>query len=163
MSLTFYITFLCLAKILGCFFWSNSSQYPFALLSSNCIKISFAAFHWIWIESVALCTSGFILLPLSAVKTSIAASDLVPVTGIHTCAITLPPPCLIDDAIYFRTELLLTFPLHHTGRSYSWFYLSKDFFQNCSDSFRCFLAKLGTHTYCVAAVPALDCNQWFAP
>lgn len=62
------IPFHCLEKLLGCFrsiFWVIVHLY--------CEALSYAAFDWNWVCSVALYTSEFILPLLSAVTSSINA------------------------------------------------------------------------------------------
>lgn len=52
-----------------------------------------------------------ILLLLSTVTSSINTSASVPLTAKHVHAITLPPPCLTDDVVCFRSEAVLFFSL----------------------------------------------------
>lgn len=54
-------------------------------------------------QSIAVYTSEFILLLLSAVTSSINISEEVPLAAIHAHAVTLPPPCLTDDMVCFRS------------------------------------------------------------
>lgn len=69
---------------LGLLLWYVLGHYP----STLCTAISFAAFGWVWAEIVALYTSEFILILLSAVITSINTSDRIPLAAMHSLAIT---------------------------------------------------------------------------
>ncbi len=51
--------------------------------------INFAAFGWIWADSISLYTSEFIQLLLSSVTSSINTSNPVPLEAMHSHAITL--------------------------------------------------------------------------
>lgn len=77
--------FLCLEKLLCCF--SNMLWDIIHLLCEALSCISFAAFGWIWADSIA-------------VASSINMSEPVPLAAIHAHAMTLPAPYLTDDVLW---------------------------------------------------------------
>ncbi len=66
-----------------CMFGSSS------ICTMKCRPINFAAFGWIWANSISLYTSAFFRLLLSSVTSSINTSNPVPLEAMHACAITL--------------------------------------------------------------------------
>lgn len=102
------IQFLCLEKFLVCF-------------CSMLLVISYLLCEPAESEqSMALYTSEFMLPLLLAGTTSINTSYPVPLAALHAHTITLPPTCLTDSVVCFRSWAV---SLH-----YSWFHLSKDSF-----------------------------------
>ncbi len=75
-----------LQKLLGCFccmFWVIS------ICTMKRRPINFAAFGWIWADSISLYTSEFFRLLLSYVTSSLNTSNPVPLEAMHAHAITL--------------------------------------------------------------------------
>ncbi len=95
----------------GHVFWSMFR----VIIHLHCETVSyqFCTFGWLWVESIALKTSEFILLLLSAVTSLINTCEPVPLGAIHVHAITLPPPCLTLDVVCFGSWAVLFF--HHTS------------------------------------------------
>ena len=101
---------------------------------------------WIWADNIAWNTSEFILLLLSAVTSSINTREPVPLAAIHAHAITQPPPCFTDEVVCFGSWAVPS--LLHTLLFPSFWYklifvssVHRMLFQNCTGSFRCFLAN----------------------
>ena len=70
------------------------SHYPSALANLLCTNLQKA-------DSIALNTSEFILLLLSANTSSVSNGEPPPLVAIHVCAITLPPSCLTCGVVCF--------------------------------------------------------------
>ena len=135
------------------FFALKNSLVAFAVcfgsLSICTVKrrpMSSEAFGWTWADIIARNTSEFILLLLSAVTSSINTREPVPLAAIHVHTITLPPPCFTDEVVCFGSWAVPS--LLHTLLFPSFWYklifvssVHRMLFQNCTGSFRWFLAN----------------------
>ena len=104
-------------EALGLFFLSMF----WIVIHLYCEAISSSAFCWIWAETIALYTTDFILLCLSAVKSSINISDPVPNIS-HTCPCHNTASTKLDRCMYsLDHEPFLSFSIqfssHHSGKS----------------------------------------------
>lgn len=116
----------------------------FRCCSTSTVKcrLSFAAFGWIRAENIALYTSQFNLLFLSAVTSQLKIRDLVQPGVIHARAIILPLQCLTVNVICSH-EQFLSFSLLFPSFWHMLILVSsvQKKFQKCADSFKCSLSK----------------------
>lgn len=109
---------------------------------NNDLCSSFVAFDWIWAENIALYTSQFNLLFLSAVTSTLNIRDLVQPGVIHPRAIILHLQCLTVNVICSH-ERFLSFSLLFPSFWHMLILVSsvQKKFQKCADSFKCSLSK----------------------
>ncbi len=90
-----YFCLYSVCQVIGVWWWVFGSRSAFKVTPEVFIwlglrhPINFAAFDWIWADSISLYTSEFIRLLLSSVTSSLNTSNPVPLEAIHAHAITL--------------------------------------------------------------------------
>ncbi len=111
------------------FFTFKNSWVAFAvcfgsssICTMKCRPINFAAFGWIWANSISLYTSESIRLLLSSVTSSINTSNPVPLEALHAHAFTLLHVSqmmlnALDHELFQAFSVL--FSSRHSGTGYS--------------------------------------------